>query len=615
MCIRDRYVDGVLKDSNALSGNVKQSADAVYIGNYDIAFNVDMAGELDEVRLWNVARTQSQLLATMNDTLAPGYYSTADSGLIGYWRFDQLEDLGVNKRNANDVRDFSINGYHGDLRADATIVSSNVFSGFPIIFVSPSSLNFGNLSVNNTVTQFITVKNIGNDTLHVGPISISGTNPTNFTVNTTPFTLGPSDSLNLDVSFTPDVESSFDASLSIESDGGNTSVFLSGIGISNTIPFAHNHDAGWNLVCLPVIPENTHYLALHPEAVENTLFAFESGYVLKDSMEVGVGYWLQFSQTGIDTLEGQPVDSVTIDLSSGWNMIAGPSCDMLLSSIDDPGDIIISGTLFGFNGSYFLADTVHPGQGYWIQTTAPGQITLECGVTTTSSLTKQDALRNLTDFPFITVEDAAGFSQDLFFNVEFDVSVDLRSFSLPPLAPGIGFDARFAGGYWAVGGDEAVVELHSGNYPISINLSGMQPNDDGKYIIQEMIGTKVIKNHVIQAGEAIQIHNPWVSKLKLTRFENVFPYTFSVEQNYPNPFNPTTQIRYGLPKTEKVELTVFNALGQKVKTLIFGFQEAGYHTVTWDGANEAGQSVSSGIYFYKIEAGHFRQVHKMLLVR
>ncbi len=101
------------------------------------------------------------------------------------------------------------------------------------------------------------------------------------------------------------------------------------------------------------------------------------------------------------------------------------------------------------------------------------------------------------------------------------------------------------------------------------------------------------------------------------------PTEFTVEQNYPNPFNPTTQIRYGLPKTEKVELVVFNALGQKVKTLIFGFQEAGYHTVTWDGTNEAGQSVSSGIYFYQIQAGHpstgsgqrFVQVRKMLLVR
>ncbi len=93
------------------------------------------------------------------------------------------------------------------------------------------------------------------------------------------------------------------------------------------------------------------------------------------------------------------------------------------------------------------------------------------------------------------------------------------------------------------------------------------------------------------------------------------PKHFELSQNYPNPFNPTTQIRYGLPKAEKVELAVFNSLGQKVKTLVSEFQEAGFHTVTWDGVNEAGQRVSSGIYFYKIKAGDFRQVRKMLLVR
>jgi len=93
------------------------------------------------------------------------------------------------------------------------------------------------------------------------------------------------------------------------------------------------------------------------------------------------------------------------------------------------------------------------------------------------------------------------------------------------------------------------------------------------------------------------------------------PTTFELEQNYPNPFNPTATIQYALPKAVQVELKVFNILGQAVKTLVNQEQAAGYYQVVWDGKDQTGQPVSTGIYLYQIKAGDFVETKKMQLIK
>jgi hypothetical protein len=93
------------------------------------------------------------------------------------------------------------------------------------------------------------------------------------------------------------------------------------------------------------------------------------------------------------------------------------------------------------------------------------------------------------------------------------------------------------------------------------------------------------------------------------------PMDFTVLQNYPNPFNTTTEIRYGLPNCEHVTIVVYNLFGQKIRTLLAQNQHAGYHTVAWDGRNETGQKVSSGIFFYKIETDKYSTIRKMMLMK
>lgn len=87
------------------------------------------------------------------------------------------------------------------------------------------------------------------------------------------------------------------------------------------------------------------------------------------------------------------------------------------------------------------------------------------------------------------------------------------------------------------------------------------------------------------------------------------------EQNYPNPFNPSTNIRFQLANNQHVEIKVYNIVGKEVRTLTNQQYAAGQHTLVWDGTNNAGHSVVSGVYIYKMTAGKFSQTRKMNLVR
>jgi len=94
------------------------------------------------------------------------------------------------------------------------------------------------------------------------------------------------------------------------------------------------------------------------------------------------------------------------------------------------------------------------------------------------------------------------------------------------------------------------------------------------------------------------------------------PTTYALDQNYPNPFNPSTTIGYQIPEDNThVQLIIYNTTGQIVKTLIDGNQNAGVYKVVWNGINNSGVHISSGVYFYRIAAGKFVQVKKLLLLK
>tara|TARA_B110000881_G_C18495185_1_gene473868 strand:- start:332 stop:1111 length:780 start_codon:yes stop_codon:yes gene_type:complete len=96
---------------------------------------------------------------------------------------------------------------------------------------------------------------------------------------------------------------------------------------------------------------------------------------------------------------------------------------------------------------------------------------------------------------------------------------------------------------------------------------------------------------------------------------NVTPSKFALAQNHPNPFNPTTEIAFTLDQRANVNLSIYNMLGQKVKTLTSEFKNAGTHTLQWNGRDEMGQNVSTGVYLYTLTSGSESITKKMAFMK
>jgi hypothetical protein len=133
----------------------------------------------------------------------------------------------------------------------------------------------------------------------------------------------------------------------------------------------------------------------------------------------------------------------------------------------------------------------------------------------------------------------------------------------------------------------------------------------------------VLESESPDAGSLLQITEMVINdgsiaaNIQAARFEmgSAVPDEYALDQNYPNPFNPETTIKYQLPKSGKVVLKIYNSIGQEIRTLVNEEKEAGYHEARWDGRDNGGVSVSSGVYIYRIQAGDFISIKKMLFLR
>jgi len=97
--------------------------------------------------------------------------------------------------------------------------------------------------------------------------------------------------------------------------------------------------------------------------------------------------------------------------------------------------------------------------------------------------------------------------------------------------------------------------------------------------------------------------------------EATLPDVFALHQNYPNPFNPVTSIRYDIPEAANVQVSIYSLLGQKVKTLASGAHQPGFYAVQWNGTNDHGNPVASGMYICRIQADRFNAVKKLIMMK
>jgi hypothetical protein len=148
----------------------------------------------------------------------------------------------------------------------------------------------------------------------------------------------------------------------------------------------------------------------------------------------------------------------------------------------------------------------------------------------------------------------------------------------------------------------------------TLNVYTSSATDTGTYtltVIGKAMSDAVVHTHTervsLKVGEGVDVRGD--------ANNSNLPEAFALFQSYPNPFNPEAKISYYLPRECQVKLTIYNALGQRVRTLFDGNQGAGTHTSIWDGRDDAGLQLSSGIYFYRMQADWFVETKKMTLIK
>jgi len=134
--------------------------------------------------------------------------------------------------------------------------------------------------------------------------------------------------------------------------------------------------------------------------------------------------------------------------------------------------------------------------------------------------------------------------------------------------------------------------------------------EGGAYVFRDRLGEAGRKYYYqlqeVVAGRDAATFGPFMLDYRLA---------FGLEQNTPNPFNPTTTIRYSLAKRTRVSLAIYDVAGRRVRRLVDGEQAASIYVAEWDGTNDRGQRVASGVYFYRLVAGSFRDTKKMVLLK
>ncbi len=375
------------------------------------------------------------------------------------------------------------------------------------------------------------------------------------------------------------------------------------------VTLAQQVNEGWNLIGLPFEVLHNHVDSLFPNAMDNSLYSWDGAYNLNTALEKGTGYWLRFPADETVEITGTEFDSIAVDLIQGWNIIAGPSVDVPAGDIEDPGNIIMAGSLYEYAGAYNLANTVQPGNGYWVRANQAGQIILKA-----STNKSGNAFTDLNLCHKISISDNAGFNRILYFNVEPEYPLTKENYALPPVPFDGIFDVRFSGNYRLEENSYGEIHLQSADYPLTVSFSEFEQDNGKQYVLQEYAYGAALNTHPVKDGTTVMVDNTTVSLLKIMEQVTVSE-GFEVYQNSPNPFGEETEIGYRLPEATNVTIEIYTMMGQKLVTLLDARQEAGYHTITWDGTDSNGTKMSEGIYLYKVTAYGEVQTRRMVVMQ
>jgi flagellar hook assembly protein FlgD len=151
---------------------------------------------------------------------------------------------------------------------------------------------------------------------------------------------------------------------------------------------------------------------------------------------------------------------------------------------------------------------------------------------------------------------------------------------------------------------------------VSVALANAEAVSRGGQILTIEAEILQTADNIVLTADKIMLNDRSVSKVtSVGAGQADVPTTYALQQNFPNPFNPSTTIEFQLPASGFVELKVYDIAGREVTTLVSDVKNAGTHRIQWNAVDDRGMKISSGVYFYRISAGQFNQIKKMILLK
>ncbi len=324
------------------------------------------------------------------------------------------------------------------------------------------------------------------------------------------------------------------------------------------------------------------------------------------------GYWVEMANPAVLTVQGSPVAPTTpITLESEWNLVSYLP-DMPYAPAEALASVLPeleaafswdNKTYDAIHPEYSTLETMERGYGYWLYMTS-GATLIYPGVGPEIIFGQGPAKFNVA-----VLENEIKTSR--FWTNVFSSNLTLDGIPVPKGAEilAVASDNRVVGsGTIGENGRFGFMPVY-GDDPATPDIDGLQ-NDETFSLVIDGVATDE------QFSRISDSHRMEVDAVTTAKSGNqLLPNQFGLAQNYPNPFNPSTSISFSVPFATNVTLEVFNILGEKVATPFSGMATTGINEVIWDGRNESGKSVASGIYFYRMQANDFEKTYKMVLMK
>ena len=387
---------------------------------------------------------------------------------------------------------------------------------------------------------------------------------------------------------------------------------------------------GWNMVSVPgSFPDNQFFSpnALTDQSSTAMLPMFlwnPSGfsYQYVNQIQQGEGYWLLSLAEAEETLSVSlaPIKNYTISLKQGWNMIGSVSapCDFSYPQVEPYGSIA-NDSLFEWktNGSsYQKSSIIKPGKGYWVLCWNDCQLTVDAQSQPVASPQRVMEPTSLIVLKIISDQ------QEQKLEIGWDDNPNGMDHPLPPLSPLEGMlEAYLVGEKYRWSRQIQLTSESRKEWQLQLKASQptvLKVESDQGLEGQELVIRDGEEELLLSVGTEIQL--PAGERQLSVALQSIKPEVTALLQNYPNPFNPETWIPFDLSEDAEVTIDIYDGVGDLVRRLSMGQISAGAYrdrerAAYWDGKNENGEQIASGVYFYQIRASNYREMRKMVILK